>query len=220
MKNDKSMRTVEGVKRNGWRYVRMMALSFIIFPLSFSVCACSEDSEEDNEFDAWQTRNEAVIDQWSSNTSYQKILTYTKDVGSTLTSKDFIYVEVLESGSGTETPLFTDTCRVAYRGHLIPTVSYPEGMVIDETYENKFDWTTAGTSDFSPSTSGLRDGFSTALQHMHVGDHWRVRMPYNLCYGTSDYTGSTTTILGYSNLVFEIAMYDFWHPGETRPSFK
>ena len=205
----------------GWKkWFKYVGVILFTFHFSLFVSSCSEDSEEDNEFDAWQTRNEAVIDQWASNTSYQKILTYTKDVGSTLTSKDFIYVEVLESGSGTETPLFTDTCRVAYRGHLIPTVSYPEGMVIDETYENKFDWTTAGTSDFSPSTSGLRDGFSTALQHMHVGDHWRVRMPYNLCYGTSDYTGSATTILGYSNLVFEIAMYDFWHPGETRPSFK
>ena len=130
------------------------------------------------------------------------------------TNSDYIYVEELEKGSGTESPLFTDTVRVAYRGHLIPTATYPEGYVFDQTYVDDFVWGTAGQTDFV--TSSVVDGFATALMNMHVGDRWRVRIPYMLGYGTS----STTTITGYSNLVFEIAMYDFWHPGETRPSAK
>jgi FKBP-type peptidyl-prolyl cis-trans isomerase FklB len=55
---------------------------------------------------------------------------------------------------------------------------------------------------------------------MHVGDRWRVRIPYTLAYGESANTSGSVTIPAYSNLVFEIALYDFWHPGETRPIFK
>ena len=177
------------------------------------VSSCSEETEEEGEFDNWQQKNEAIISQWASNSSYKKILTYTKDATlSGTTNTDYIYVEVLETGSGTESPLYTDTCRVAYRGHFIPTTSYPEGYVFDQSYIGDFDWDTAGAS----SGASWVDGFSTALQNMHVGDRWRVRIPYTLGYGKSAYN----SIPGYSNLVFEIALYDFWHPGETRPAFK
>ena len=50
------------------------------------------------------------------------------------------------------------------------------------------------------------DGFSTALQHMRKGDKWRVYIPYELGYGTSD----ASTIPGYSTLIFDITMVDFW----------
>jgi FKBP-type peptidyl-prolyl cis-trans isomerase FklB len=49
------------------------------------------------------------------------------------------------------------------------------------------------------------DGFSTALQHMSVGDYWRVYIPWELGYGTS---GSGSTIPGYSVLVFDLALID------------
>lgn len=204
------------------RWLWMICLSFIICPLSFSVCACSEETTEEDEFDNWQEKNETVLSQWAADTSYRKILTFSKDESTTVTYKntDYIYVEVLESGSGTETPLYTDTVRVAYRGHYIPTTSYPEGLVFDQSFLGDFDWTTAGTAKFL--TGGVVDGFATALMHMHVGDRWRVHIPYMLGYGKSDYkaSSSSSTIPGYSNLVFEIAMFDMWHPGEYRGEFK
>jgi FKBP-type peptidyl-prolyl cis-trans isomerase FklB len=49
------------------------------------------------------------------------------------------------------------------------------------------------------------EGFATALQHMHRGDHWRVTIPYQLGYGTSDYN----SIPGYSTLIFDIRLVDF-----------
>ena len=49
-------------------------------------------------------------------------------------------------------------------------------------------------------------GFSTALQHMHKGDRWRVTIPYQLAYGTTD----KTTIPAYSTLIFEIELVDFY----------
>ena len=195
---------------------KYILLAVILFPLVGMVSSCSDETEAEGEFDNWQEKNEAVITQWATNSSYKKILTYTKNPDATgLKNTDYIYVEVLESGSGAETPLYTDNCRVAYRGHYIPTASYPEGMVFDQTYLSDFDWTTAGVVS-SLTAGGYVDGFSTALMNMHVGDHWRVHIPYTLGYGTS----GNSSISGYSNLVFEMALYDFWHPGETRPAFK
>ena len=189
-------------------------LPFYLFTFLL-LLSCASETEEEDEWDNWEQKNETVLSQWGSNASYRKILTYSKDGSVTgWTNSDYIYVEELEKGSGTESPLFTDTVRVAYRGHLIPTATYPEGYVFDQTYVDDFVWGTAGQTDFV--TSSVVDGFATALMNMHVGDRWRVRIPYMLGYGTS----STTTITGYSNLVFEIALYDFWHPGETRPSAK
>ena len=195
--------------------LKYILLAVVLFPLMGIVSSCSEDSETESEFDNWQEKNEAVLPQWVSNSGYKKIVTYSKELTSpSLSNDDFIYVEVLESGTGTESPLFTDTVRVSYRGHYIPTASYPEGYVFDETYTNEFDWSTSGVS--SLMAGSFVDGFTTALMNMHKGDRWRVRIPYSLAYGSSGSTG----VLGYSNLVFEIALYDFWHPGETRPAFK
>jgi len=196
-------------------------LAVILFPFMGIVSSCSEDSKEEDEFDKWQEKNEAVLTQWAATPSYKKILTFSKDESTTSSFKntDFIYVEVLETGEGDESPLYTDTVRVAYRGHYIPTASYPEGLVFDQTYLDDFNWKTAGIAKFM--TGALVDGFATALMHMHVGDRWRVRIPYMLGYGKNDYkASSSTTIPGYTNLVFEIAMYDMWHPGEYRSIFK
>ena len=196
-------------------------LAVILFPFMGIVSSCSGDSKEEDEFDKWQEKNEEILNQWVANPSYKKILTFSKNESTIASFKntDYIYVEVLETGDGGDSPLYTDTVRVAYRGHYIPTASYPEGLVFDQTYLDDFDWKTAGTAKFQ--TGALVDGFATALMHMHVGDRWRVRIPYMLGYGKNDYkASSSTTIPGYTNLVFEIAMYDMWHPGEYRSIFK
>ena len=188
-------------------------LALILFPLVGIVSSCSDDESEEGEFDNWQAKNEAAIAEWAVNSSYTKILTYSMNAdASDIKNSDYIYVEVLEEGDGTESPLYTDTCRVAYRGHYIPTKSYTDGYVFDQTYLGDFDWSTAGTYD----GQSWVEGFSTALQHMHKGDRWRIRIPYTLGYGAS----GSSSITGYANLVFEVALYDFWHPGETRPAFK
>ena len=203
------------------RKLSYIFLAVILFPFMGIVSSCSEDSKEEDEFDKWQEKNEEILNQWVANPGYKKILTFSKNESTTASFKntDYIYVEVLETGDGAESPFYTDTVRVAYRGHYIPTASYPEGLVFDQTYLDDFDWKTAGTAKFQAGS--LVDGFSTALMHMHVGDRWRVRIPYMLGYGKSDYkASSSSTIPGYTNLVFEIAMYDMWHPGEYRSIFK
>lgn len=200
----------------GWKWLHVVFM-LPFFHFFIFLTSCSEDSGAEDEYANWQARNDEMIDKWASSSAYRKILSYSKESSSTtLTNSDYIYVEVLEEGSGTECPLFTDTVRVAYRGRLIPSMSYPDGYVFDQTYLGEFSWTTAGVADFSPGTSGLRNGFSTALQNMHVGDHWRVHFSYSLGYGST----ASSDIPAYSDLIFDIAVFDIWHLGESRPAFK
>ena len=196
----------------GTKMLRM----FLIFSFSqclISLTSCSDDSSEEDEYANWEERNDAYINKLAQS-QMMKIKAYTKDPLVGGKSSDYIYVEVLEEGNGTESPLFTDTIRVAYRGRLIPTTSYPEGAIFDQSYEGEFSWRTADVQDFC--CGNVVNGFSTAMMHMHIGDRWRVHIPYQLGYGTS----STNSIKGYSNLIFEIALLDFWHPGELRGDFK
>ena len=47
----------------------------------------------------------------------------------------------------------------------------------------------------------------TALQHMHVGDYWRVYVPYQLGYKGVAQTG----IPAYSTLIFDIYLCEYFH---------
>lgn len=212
----------KGQKNGRWLGLAERLLSSVFFCLllsaSFSLVSCSEENSEEGEFDNWKERNDGVTDRWATRSNsdwYRKIVTYTKAAETSgLVSSDYIYVEELERGNGTESPIYTDTVRVAYRGRLIPSKSYEDGYVFDQTYLNDFDWKTTSVTDIV--VSGVVTGFGTALMNMHVGDRWRVHIPYQLGYGTT----STNTIPGYSNLIFEIALQDFWHPGEEVGPFK
>ena len=203
-------------------------LALILFPLVGMVSSCSEDETEEGEFYNWKQKNETYFNQVVSNPNYKKILTYTKDTTNpSITDADYIYVDVLEEGSGTQTALFTDSIFYTYRGRLIPSKTYEKGYVFEESFLGDFDWSKSAMrkacASWNPvvTTSGTvntlwTEGFCTALQHMKKGDHWMVYIPYQLAYGES----GSSSIPGYSTLVFEIAVADVWHPGESRPAFK
>ena len=197
--------------------LKYILLSVILFPLVGMVSSCSEDDSTIDEFANWQERNEAVTEQWAAS-GMKKIRVFTQDDTSTGRNSDYIYVEVLEVGDGTESPLYTDTVRMAYRGRLIPTTNYADGYVFDETYLGDFSWHTAGmaTMAIGGSSSALVSGFATAVMNMHKGDRWRVHIPYQIGYNTS----SSGSVTAYSNLTFDIALLDHWHPGDFRPAFK
>ena len=201
-------------KNFGWRGV----FSFLFLSLLLlSYTSCSEDENATDEFADWQERNAAMTDQWAANSSLRKIRVFTQDDTTTGKNSDYIYVQVLEVGDGLESPFYTDTIRVAYRGKLIPTTNYANGFVFDETYLGDFSWHTAGMSTMAISGStSLVSGFATALMNMHKGDRWLVYIPYQLGYNTS----SQGSVTAYSNLIFDIALLDYWHPGDTRPAFR
>ena len=188
----------------------------ILFTIHCSLItvSCSEDDSSEDEFANWEERNSAMTDQWAANSSLRKIRVFTQDDTSAGKNSDYIYVQVLEAGEGIESPLYTDTVRMAYRGRLIPTKNYANGYVFDETYLGDFSWHTAGMATMASNT--LVTGFATALMNMHKGDHWLVYIPYQLGYNTS----SLGSVTAYSNLVFDIALLDYWHPGDPHPAFR
>ena len=180
--------------------------------------SCEEDDDDDEdtsaEYENWQQRNDEMLELWAADPELQKYKNYALNESATAGNSDCIYVKVLESGTGESiTPFLTDTVRIAYRGRLIPSKTYPEGFVFDQSYLNDFRWETA----YATSGSGWIAGIQTALLRMHVGDRWLIHVPYQLGYGGST---SNALIPAYSNLVFDVALYDVWHPEETRPPFK
>ena len=168
--------------------------------------SCSESEDEvTNEYANWQTRNEAYIADIAK--KCQRVKVFTKDQQAEGPVSDYVYYEVLEQGEGGESPYYSDTVRISYRGRLIPTTSYPEGFVFDQTYTGQFSWQTTGVS--TSLTTGFVDGFTTILQHMHRGDRWRVYIPYQLGYNTT----KKDNIPAYSTLIYDLALIDFTHPG-------
>lgn len=185
------------------------------------ITACSENDDELQEYPDWEKRNVAYFDSiynvaienrdgmwdtircWSLNQ-------YTP----TLSRTSYIVVHKEEVGTGSGCPLYTDSVIVHNQGKLLPSTSYPTGYAVEKSYEGDFD-------NYNPQTArpkkwavgGLIDGYTTALMHMHIGDHWRVYMPWTLAYGTTDYNG----IPGYSVMLWDIKLLGYYHPGAEVP---
>ena len=179
--------------------------------------SCEEDDDDDGddetEFDNWKERNDLAIADWAADTSLKKVRNYTLNENAPAGNGDYVYVKVLEAGNGIGCPMLTDSVRIAYRGRLIPSKTYPEGYVFDQSYLNEFSWKTA----YPTQGAGWITGLQSVLLQMHVGDRWLIYIPYNLAYGSSS---GSTTIPAYSNLIFDVALFDFWHPEDSRPPFK
>ena len=183
--------------------------------LSCCLFSCSEEEDvEANEYANWQARNDAfwltLEDSLKTGGEWKKIKGFTKDETVEGTATDYIYVKVLEEGTGTESPYFTDTVTTSYALRLIPTTQHPEGYLVQKTfYGDRFDWQTTGTFVTILSSSSLTvTGFVTALMHMHSGDRWRVYIPYKQGYGSQEQTG----LPAYSTLVYDLALLCFSHP--------
>lgn len=193
-------------------------LATFAFLLTFT--ACSETDDETSEFEDWQNKNETYFNNIYSQaeTAIQngstdwKIFTnwsFNEDIATD--ADDHIVVKVLQAGTGSGCPMYSDSVMVHYRGRLIPSKTYSDGYVFDESYEGTFNENTALPSKFV--TSGLVDGFATALQNMHIGDNWEVYIPYQLGYGTT----TNSSIPAYSTLIFDIQLAGYSRAGSSLP---
>ena len=99
---------------------------------------------------------------------------------------DGVLYKVLEQGTdkGNVTPRSIVTCH--YKGSLIT------GKVFDNSWER-------GCPE-AFRVNELIEGFQMALCKMHVGDYWKVYIPWQKGYGKR----SDADIPGYSTLIFEI----------------
>ena len=192
----------------------MMKSIKILFTLTlsllFGLTSCEETTDV-GEFDNWQSRNTQFIDSIAgvarANTygDWKVILADGLDPMKQWGNDCYVYCQVIEEGSGTEHPLFTDSVVVNYSGRLMPSATYPDGFLFDSSY----------SGDFNPSfnvpvgmpLSGTVPGFYTAVQDMVAGDRWKVYIPYQLGYGEK----VSASIPACSTLIFDINLVSFHH---------
>lgn len=173
--------------------------------------SCSEEKEESTEFVNWQPRNETYFEQQyqqhlAASTSDCFVLpSVTQPSSLELADVEHtkcILVDVISRGSknNTRVPFHTDNVCIHYEGRLIPSKSYASGYVFDSSWDGDFD--PAVANPYELNVSEFINGVYTALEHMHVGDHWRVTIPYQLGYGVS----GSVNVPGYSTLIFDIRL--------------
>ena len=121
---------------------------------------------------------------------------------------DYVVVRVLEEGTGSGCPLYTDTVEVHYSGRLQPSTRYAQGLIFDSSFYGKYD--PVVSTPYQGRVGSFIEGFSTVLQHMDVGDHVIAYIPYQLAYGSS----ATSNIPAYSMLTFEMWLADYWSKKE------
>lgn len=182
--------------------------------------SCSETDDTTDEYANWQERNEAYFKRIYSSaedsiqngkTTWKILKSLSKVDEAARQYDDKIVVEVLQVGTGSGCPLFTDSVRVHYEGRLMPTTEHPEGYIFDRSWTGDYNIKTMVPSKFV--VNGVVDGFSLALQNMHIGDRWRVYMPSEMAYKSA----SRTSIPAYSTLVFDITLHSYSHPGTVMP---
>ena len=186
----------------------------LLFTLTLSVLfglTSCEETTDVGEFDNWRSRNTQFIDSIAgvarANTygDWKVILADGLDPMKQWGNDCYVYCQVIEEGSGTEYPLFTDSVVVNYSGRLMPSATYPDGFLFDSSY----------SGDFNPSfnvpvgmpLSGTVPGFCTAVQNMVAGDRWKVYIPYQLGYGEK----GSASIPACSTLIFDINLVSFHH---------
>ena len=159
---------------------------------------------------------------------------YYKTASST-NKHDYIVVQVLNEKKHSENPdsayaaipYYNDYVRAYYRGYAGPTSSTKQtlwdGTEVGKQFDTNFNNKAITVMDLSGinitnkptdfTMSGSVDGFATALMHMHVGDKWRVYIPQELGYGSTE----KTDLPAYSTLVFDIYMVQFSRNSNTMP---
>lgn len=185
--------------------------------------SCSESDNEEEEFPNWKKTNEQYFNNLYAmakssadmgDKSWKVIRQWSLEESTAKDPYDYIVVNVLENGTGSGCPLYTDSVKVHYEGRLLPSTSYPDGYVFDKSFTGEFNPATALPAKFA--VSGMIDGFTTALQYMHIGDHWKVYIPYQLGYGSS----ASGSIPAYSTLVFDVTLVSYYRVGVEVPDSK
>ena len=201
---------------------------FVMLLSVMGLASCSENDDTEEEYPNWQVTNTKFFSNLKDSVSklvaagdtaewnIYKIWSQT-DYKAGDKSDSVIIVHKLKNGTGSGCPIYTDSVRVHYGGKLLPSTSYPSGYKFAQSYSTSlsdYDVTTCIPAKLA--VSGVIDGFSTALQRMHIGDRWIVYMPYQLGYGTS----GSTSIPGYSVLIYDMQLAAYYRAGQIVPPWK
>lgn len=148
----------------------------------------------------WRESNEIQFTKIASSPQYSKL--------SSLSGRGHVMYKVNKIGEGGSSPYFLDKVKVQYTGWYKNNWEKSDSYIDDHgnAINNKvvFDTTSKNNIPRTFSVNDVIDGFSTALQHMKVGDIWEIWVPWELGYGSS----GSGSIPGYTTLVFEIELIE------------
>ncbi|MBQ8607435.1 MAG: FKBP-type peptidyl-prolyl cis-trans isomerase [Bacteroidaceae bacterium] len=192
-------------------------LTLCVASMFFASC---EETEEKNEYANWRVRNQQVIDsiaevaeanadgKWRIYKAYNLQADDPNDLTTLKDVNDYVYCHVDVAGSGTVSPIYTDSIRTNYRAWYINDV------VLDESFKGPLD--PEVIVPFESAMSGMIVGWTTALQYMHVGDVWTVYIPYKLAYGTT----ASNSVPAYSSLKYLINLVGIYPVGTVIPEWQ
>lgn len=206
--------------------MKLFKLLLLFLPGLFFLASCEDniESEADVEYANWQLRNnlyfyekmeeaKAAIAEakaqygadWQTHCRWGVARTQAKSEAAAAVLTDSICYEIVTTGSGDVSPLYTDSVSLNFAARLMPTDEHPEGKMFAYTglyadEDNIFNPLYAVPSRFC--VSNVVEGLTTALQLMHVGDRWRVYMHESLGYSSS----AMTNIPAYSTLRYDVEM--------------
>ena len=197
---------------------RILLLFYPLLLLGF-MASCQESDDKVEEYPNWQYTNEQAFlkvyneAKASIAAGEQEWKLYKGCLRPDVSEKefqptDYVVVRVLEEGTGSGCPLYTDTVEVHYSGRLQPSTRYAQGLIFDSSFYGKYD--PLVSTPYQGRVGSFIEGFSTVLQHMDVGDHVIAYIPYQLAYGSS----ATSNIPAYSMLTFEMWLADYWSKKE------
>ena len=185
-----------------------MKRTLLLSLLSILILGACSSSDTITFDDIHKEDNEAQFAKIAASSEYERM--YSKSNGG------FIMYKVLKEGEKSEdsvSPLFTDEVKVNYTGWYKQFWT-KDDVFTDEKgkdFQNKYIFDTTVTNQETgtvvPRTfpvGGLVDGFTTALQYMHVGDKWEIWIPWALGYG--EY--GQGNIRGHTTMVFEVELLE------------
>lgn len=187
------------------------------------LASCSESDDTVEEYPDWQNTNTAYWNQLytratdsikAGSQNWKVIKNWSIEDTLATANTNYIIVNVKKHGTGSGCPLYTDSVRCHYVGHLLPSTSYPNGYRFNGSVQEGVAESQSIPAKFY--VGDCTDGFATALQYMHIGDEWTVYVPYTLAYGEE----GRGSIPGYSTLVSDITLVSYFRAGTAVPDFR
>ena len=192
---------------------KIYLFSLVLLALVFVSCG---ETKEVGRYDNWESRNNSFLD------SLENVYATAPDHGGLnrleliAAPGNYIYYKVkageaYDKNKEVPRPKYTDYTKVHYKGTNIL------GEQFDGTFTGKDPvegGNNTGEGDSTPAILHLGSmvkGWTEAVQCMTKDDRWVIYIPWEYGYGSSDYSpyGSSVTIIGYSNLIFDITLLNF-----------
>lgn len=173
--------------------VAAIALTF------FSACHDDDDSYDLMDYQTWRKQNGDWVAEMQQRKNPDGTPYYTTLIPA-WNPGIFILIHYFNDRSETEgnlTPLYTSTVDVRYQGFTCEDERFDSSNLVNS-------YGKLGIARFS--CNGVIQGWSVALENMHVGDTAEIIIPYDAAYGTS----YTPTLLPYSSLRFNLRLEDIY----------